>query len=144
MDTQKAETFSQTVTYIAGPTDTRCKWWEAIIPDELDISHLEEKAPFTYLRNGQDLELDVGTMIISSEAMHHRNDRGYSTKLGLATSKGMRWISPNMKIKQFIKENGSRELMKGSGDVIGVIRMALWIMQQEDREEAFKLLEKVS
>jgi hypothetical protein len=45
-----------------------------------------------------------------------------------------------MEIKQYIKANGGKHLMKGSGDVTAVIRMAIWLKEQPDLEVAYSEL----
>lgn len=130
-----------TITHIAKPADSRCAWWQAEIPNTLSIDDLKEKnVKLEYYKRGQDLELPIGTMIIDSEANHHRNNRGFTVNLGLVTSEGMRWICPTLEIKKFIKTQGHTELMVGSGDVCGAFRIALYLREQEDMFEAFKTL----
>lgn len=130
----------ETVTYIAKPVDNQCRWWSAILPD-LDASSLEKDSlDLTYLRRGADLELTYGQMIIDSEANHHSKSRGYTVCLGIALADKIVWIAPTMGIKMHIKANGGKNLMKGSGDVNAVVRMAIWLRQSEDLEAAIKSL----
>jgi hypothetical protein len=119
----------QTISFVAEPVDHRCKWWAMVLPESLD---LEGRINAPYLRAGSDLELPIGSMVITSEAMHHNKNRGYLTALRIALETGMEHIRPNMATKQHIKANGGQDLMVGSGDVVGVIRMAIWLRRQPD------------
>lgn len=118
-----------TISFVAEPVDSRCKWWAMVLPETLD---LEGRINAPYLRAGADLELPIGGMVITSEAMHHRRNRGYLTALRIALKTGMVCIEPTMAIKQHIKANGGQDLMIGSGDVAGVLRMAIWLRRQAD------------
>lgn len=122
------------ITYIARPQDYRCKWWSVILPQKLDP---EKHIGVTYLKRGQDLELALGTMILDSESIRHRQNRGYSVTLGVVFPDGVRWIKPSLARKQYIKRNGGGDLMRGSGDIAGVVRMAMWLRRQENLETAF-------
>lgn len=121
-----------TITYVANPIDSRCQWFSAIIePKFLDPKYLVERTPFTYLRRGQDLELEPGTFILNSEAVHHRKRRGFVVHLGVAIHDQVIWIQPTMDIKMLIKQEGHKDLMKGCGDVAACIRMAIYLSRQE-------------
>jgi hypothetical protein len=130
-----------TITYIAKPQDKRCNWWSVQLPDsglELDGERLA--AP--YLKNGADLELAPGQMIIDSEAMHHRRERGYRVLLIVALNSGeWRVLNPTAARKAYIKAHGGRDLMRESGDVNGCIRMAVWLRRQPDLDAAFAEIE---
>lgn len=137
-------TTQKTVTYIAEPESYRCQWWSAILTKNiLDIKYLEERAPFSYLKRNADLELEEGTFIIDSEAMHHRKSRGYITRLGVVSDGEVCWIKPNIEIKKHIKSKGYQDLMKGSGDVAGCIRMAIYLSRQENLAKAIKELKSL-
>lgn len=132
------ETLQSTTTYIAKPADDRCHWWSAIITNEfLDTKYLNEKPNFKYLKRGTDLELEEGTFIIDSEANHHRNSRGYTVCLGIVLNGMVKWISPSIEMKMLIKKEGHQDLMKGSGDITGCIRLALYLLRQESLLEGF-------
>lgn len=133
-----------TITHIAKSQDSRCAWWQAIIPDSLNVINLDdEKVKLNYLRRGADLELEPGTLLIDSEAMHHRKSRGYAVNIGMAFDDRVHWFSPTLKHKLYIKEKGKKELMKGSGDVAAVWRIALYLrsLTEDERIEEFKKLE---
>jgi hypothetical protein len=132
-----------TVTHIAKPIDKRCQWWQGELPKDLDIRHLIEKAPIKIFKRNADLELTPGTLLIDSEQVHHRKLRGYNVCLGFVNHNEIIWIAPTMARKQFIKNLGNSDLMKGSGDVVGAIRMALWLYRQPDIFEAFEELKNV-
>ena len=134
-------TLEKTVTYIARPQDSRCRWWSAIIePSMLEPRYLEERAPFEYLKKGMDLELAEGVYLIDSEENHHRKQRGYTVLLGRVFEGKVHWIAPDLRRKVYIKENGGQDLMKGSGDVTAILRMAMWIERQPDKQKAFNEL----
>lgn len=119
----------QTISYIAEPVDNRCKWWAMVLPETLG---LEGRINTPYLRAGSDLELPVGGMVITSESRHHRRNQGYITSLRVALETGVVTMAPTKERKQHIKDNGGQDLMVGSGDVAGVVRMAMWLRRQPD------------
>lgn len=131
-----------TITHIAKPEDNRCKWFQAKLSENLTVENLES-IKFDYYRRGADLELEIGTLLIDWEEVSHRKNRGFITMLGFVTAEGVSWIKPTMERKMFIKSEGHKDLMKGSGDVSGVIRMALFIQKQENKEEAFLKLKSI-
>lgn len=132
-----------TITYVAGPVDPRCAWWCFKLKD-LTVDHLENKPlERDFLKRGADLELEHGEMLIDSEANHHRHNRGYFVQLGVAVIDRVYWIVPSMAIKQHIKVSGGKHLMKGSGDVVAVLRMAMWIKEQPDLKSSVKKLQSL-
>lgn len=138
----------ETVSYIAGPQDDRCAWWSARLP-ELTVEHLEERISLKYFKSGSDHELAFGEMIIDSEAKHHRKSRGYDVVLGVVVCeqeglKKVTWIEPTMAIKQHIKMNGGKHLMKGTGEVAAVIRLAMWLREQKDLVAAVREILEIS
>lgn len=132
-----------TITHIAQPSDSRCQWWQGEFLNDLDVKHLEEKSPIKMFKRGADLELTPGTMLIDSEALHHRHNRGFAVNFGLVTNDRVKWVVPNMKMKMLIKEKGHKDLMKGSGDVAACVRIALYLRRQENILEAFEELSKL-
>jgi hypothetical protein len=142
MNTQQA---SQTlVTHIARPYDSKCKWWQAEIPQNLSVANLEdERLVLKYYKSGQDLELPVGKLLIDSEQNHHRRNRGFSVQIGLVTENGLDWLMPSLEIKKFIKSKGHIDLMKGSGEVAAVFRIALYLRRQENIFESFNEIKSI-
>jgi hypothetical protein len=131
----------KTVTHIAEPEDSRCRWWQAEIP-EISACDLADKVDLKYYKKGADLELTEGTMLIDSEAKHHNKMRGYVVCLGYvcAEKDKVRWIKPNLAHKKMIKAEGHQDLMVGSGDVAAVMRLAIWLRRQDDKKAAFEKL----
>ena len=121
-----------TITYIAKPMDSRCAWGSIILPDGDLTRGLTGRIAAPFLRRGADLELPPGTMLIDSEAVHHRRDRGYRVTLGIALDDTVTWMAPTLARKLWIKTHGGSDLMIGSGDVAGAIRMAIWLRRQPD------------
>ena len=127
-----------TVSYIAKPQDSRCSWWSMQLPADLELNGDRIKAP--YLRTGADLELAEGDMLIDSEAMHHRKNRGYAVSLGVCLGGAVKWLNPTAETKAYIKAHGGQDLMRESGDVAAVIRAAVWLRRQPDLATAFEEL----
>jgi|GEM_PF-4130959 len=132
----------ETVTHIAKQNDIRCKWFQAELTNLRD-EHLTEKLDLKYYFKNQDLELIPGTLLIDSEEIHHRQNRGFKVKLGIVTETEVVWMLPEMKHKMFLKDEGCKNLMKGSGNFAAVVRLALYIQQHDDKLAAFKKLEQV-
>ena len=132
----------KTVTHIAKPADSRCKWWQAELRD-LSPLDLIEKKELDYYKRGQDLELAEGVFLIDSEANHHRHSRGYTVLLGVVLGDSVKWLSPSAKIKQLIKSEGYQDLMLGSGDVVACYRIALYLSRQGNISEAFEKLKQL-
>ncbi|WP_262964340.1 hypothetical protein [Methylobacter psychrophilus] len=130
-----------TIAYIAKPVDSRCQWWSIILPTELELTSNKLSQP--YLRNGADLELIYGQMLINSEANHHNKSRGYCTSLLVSFGDEYNSLIPTSKRKKYIKEHGGQDLMHESGDVAGCVRMAVWLRRQSDLKIAFDILESV-
>ena len=123
-----------TVRYTAKPSDSRCAWWSVQLP--VDIKLNDQRIPAPYLRKGADLELKQGDMLIDSEAMHHRKNRGYQTGLIVCVNDDVEYLLPTAQRKAFIKANGGQDLMHESGDVAGCVRMAVWLRRQPDLSAA--------
>lgn len=134
-------TTNKTVTYIAKPQDSRCAWWSMMLPADLELS--ANKIPAPYLKNGADLELEYGAMLIDSEAKHHSKNRGYDVVLVVAFEEEVLFIAPTASRKKYIKEHDGQDLMHESGDVAGVVRMAVWLRRQPDLHTAFDALKNV-
>jgi hypothetical protein len=132
-----------TVEYIAEPSDLRCSWWSVILPDTgLELS--KDRLNLPYLRAGADLELRYGQMLIDSEAMHHRKNRGYRVLLIVSFGNECKSLVPTAVRKKHIKANGGQDLMHESGDVAGCIRMAVWLRRQPDLSMAFDELKSIT
>lgn len=130
-----------TITHIAKPEDSRCAWYQGQFKGEINIVALDGgKTEIKYFNKGDDLELEEGDLLIDSEAIHHRQSRGYNVNLGVVTKDKIIWIEPTMAHKMMIKEEGHKDLMKGSGQKLAVIRLAIWLRRQEN---IYKALEKL-
>ena len=124
-----------TVSYIAKPADSRCKWWSVRIPAGycrgIDLDNTSSLQPLGFLAKKADLELDDGEMIIDSEANHHAKPRGYTVQL-LVVAGGELWgRTPSAVTKSLIKQRATPEqwqkLRRGSGDVAACLRLAMAI-----------------
>ena len=128
-------------TYIAKPEDSRCAWWAICLGDDLAPQHLTEKYKTDFLKRNGDYELPVGTLILTSEEMHHRHSRGYVVGLRMIVGDNKtKSFIPTIACKRFIKEEGHLDLMSGTGDIAAVLRCALWIKRQPNAEAAFNTL----
>ena len=126
-----------TTAYIAKPSDSRCKYWAIRVPE---VATLGERIASPFLRIGADLELSDGESIITSEAYHHRKMRGFRVRLVIAINAKIYFITPTAATKKYIKENGGKDLMGGTGEVDACLRVALWLRLQTDLATAFDLL----
>jgi hypothetical protein len=124
-----------TVSYIARPADSRCKWWSVRIPAGycrgIDLDNTSGLRPLGFLAKRADLELDDGEMVIDSEANHHAKARGYTVQL-LVVAGGELWgRTPSTVTKNLIKQHATPEqwqkLRRGSGDVAASLRLAMAI-----------------
>jgi hypothetical protein len=124
-----------TVSYIAKPADSRCKWWSVRIPAGycrgIDLDNTSSLQPLGFLAKKADLELDDGEMVIDSEANHHAKARGYTVQL-LVVAGGELWgRTPSVVTKNLIKQHATPEqwqkLRRGSGDVAACLRLAMAI-----------------
>lgn len=112
------------------PQDSRCRYWAKIIrsgtplplPSDVDGAN---DVPGQYLRKGED-ELMEGDFLLEGEEMHHRKARGWTYHLTFVGQDGEAVrVSPSAERKAAMKAGGlDPELLKGSGDVAAMIRMA--------------------
>jgi len=121
---------NKTVSYVAAPCDSRCRWWSVRIPKDYDIGDLNDKEslrPLGFLKSGADIELDEGDAILDSEAVHHSKNRGYVVKIAFVINGELKWFSVNMAVKERMKEWATPEqwaiLKDGSGDVAACLRV---------------------
>lgn len=128
-----------TVSYIAKPSDSRCAWWAMQLPADIELNNQRINA--TPLLKGAILKLKTGDMLINSEANHHRKNRGYNVVLGVCVDDGVIFIKPTAQRKAYIKANGGKDLMHGSGDVARCVRMAIWLRRQPNLSDAVKALQ---
>ena len=113
------------------PIDSRCRYWAKIVRSEraLPMPACVQGAndiPGSYLQRGEE-ELLPGDVLFEGEANHHRrNDRGWTYWLAYVTKDGelMRYCSCFGAAKVQMKAQGmAPELLKGSGDVAGMVRL---------------------
>ena len=127
------------VTVIAGPRDSRCKWWCRVIragvplPLPSAVSGAGD-LPGSYLRQGDDVELEPGDVLVRGEEVNHRKQRGwtYDAKFYNENGKAGRADAPGTAdLKALLKRAAAcgvitreraKELLGGSGDVAGLVR----------------------
>lgn len=129
----------KTITHIAKPVDSRCKWFQAELRKDLTVQDLEN-TKFNYYGKNSDLELPVDTLLIDYEENHHTKNRGSTVHIGIVTENEetpVIWIKPTMEMKQIIKKEGHQDLMIGSGDIKACIRIAIYLNRQQNKLEAF-------
>lgn len=121
-----------TISYIARPSDSRCRWWSVRIPADYQITDLGDKnslKPLGYLKRGEDLELDDGEAIVDSEARHHRKMNGFRAQIGIVDGGDIYWYEPDAETKKAIKAWATPDqweiLKRGSGDIAGCLRFLL-------------------
>lgn len=114
------------------PTDRRCRYWAKIFPSAKalplpkDVQGAND-LPAPYCKRG-DEELFAGDVLIEGEANHHRRtDRGWTYWVVFVTPEGklVRYVSGFSEQKAAAKAQGlAPELLSGSGDVAGAVRVA--------------------
>jgi len=139
---KKRENIMTTLTHIACPSDTRCKWFQAELKKSLTATDLEG-TKFDYFKKNDDLELEIGTLLLDFEEISHNKHRGARVMLGLATDEKVIWIKPNIEMKKLIKSEGHKDLMVGSGLINASVRVAIYLRRQENILEAFLKLKEL-
>ena len=133
-----------TLSYIAKPADSRCKWWCKMFPAAfaagLDLSDVASIHGIAFVRKNADLELSEGDFVLDSEENSHRKARGYRVTIAQVVRSAdgvLAFVGPDgaagfssadMETKQAVKAKASKaqwaELAKGSGDVAACLRWA--------------------
>lgn len=131
-----------TLTHIANPEDSRCKWFQSELKKDLNVSDLQG-VKFEYYKRNADLELQVGTLLIDWEENHHAKQRGSTTHMGIATEEKVVWMKPTIEMKKLIKSEGHHDLMVGSGDIVACVRIAIYLNRQENKFESFIKLKEI-
>lgn len=114
------------------PLDSRCRYWakicraEQALPNPVEALRAND-LPWGYLLHGQE-ELMPGDVLFEGEANHHhRTDRGWTYWVAIVLPNGelLRLKSGFSAQKQQLKQQGmSTDLLKGSGDIAAMIRIA--------------------
>lgn len=114
------------------PFDSRCRYWAKVLrageqlPAPSQVSSASDIAS-PYLKVGEE-ELLPGDVLFEGEANHHRRtDRGWSYWLTVVTGDEtlLRFRSGFRTQKAELKAQGMPvELLKGSGDIAGMVRIA--------------------
>lgn len=117
---------------VIAPVDSRCRWWakicraEQALPDPSTVFGADD-LPGPYLRRGEE-ELTPGDVLFEGEANHHRRtDRGwwYYLRMALPNGELLELRSGFGEQKQQLKQQGMHpDLLKGSGDIAGMVRIA--------------------
>ena len=115
-----------------GPVDSRCRYWAKVsraghsLPLPEDVQGADDITG-PYLRRGEE-ELMTGDMLFEGEANHpRRTDSGwtYRVTVVLSSEKLVRLQSGFSAQKRGLKDQGmAPELLKGSGDVAAMVRIA--------------------
>lgn len=119
------------------PRDSRCRYWAKVsrsnqslpIPAEVDGAN---DIPGPYIKHG-DEELMPGDVLFEGEANHHRcTDRGWTYWVTFVDVNGelRQFTSGFAEQKSQLKRQGmSPELLKGSGDIAAMVRIAHGVRQ---------------
>ncbi len=122
----------QSHSVIIGPADSRCRYWAKTFrsDDPLPLPSLVNGANDLlgkYAQHGEE-ELTAGDVLFEGEANHHRKNRGWTYWLTVVAPNGelLRFISGNFgELKAQMKAQGmSPDLLKGSGDIAAMVRIA--------------------
>jgi len=113
------------------PRDARCRYWAKVVRAEVTLPLPDtvcgaNDIPGPYLLRGEE-ELLPGDALFEGEANHHRRtDRGWTYWLTTVTASGelLRFRSGFGTQRAQMKAQGmSPELLKGAGDVAGMVRI---------------------
>jgi len=140
---KKRDKIMTTLTHVAKPNDSKCKWFQAELKKTLTASDLEY-TKFDYFKKNEDFELEKDTLLIHYEELHHRKARGAIFLIGIVTDEKVIWLDPTIEMKKLIKSEGHQDLMIGSGKVNACIRIAVYLRRQENVLEAFIKLKQTS
>lgn len=151
METMQVETTEiTTVSHIIQREDGRCRGWAKklnagqILKLDLDKIQGANDLPGSYLKNGIDLELTpYDDFIFWGEENDHRKARGWTYRLYYPALKKMGWVGADNRIKQMIKSEGLKDLMTGSGEIAGLVRIAKYISLGLDLQEKIARKNKV-
>lgn len=122
----------QSHSVVIAPVDNRCRWWAKICRADQELPHPNDvhgasDLPGPYLQRGED-ELLPGDVLFEGEAHHHRRfDRGwwYYMRMALPNGELLELRSGFSEQKRQLKEQGiSPDLLKGSGDIAAMVRIA--------------------
>ena len=114
------------------PIDSRCRHWAKIVRagQKLPLPVLIRGAsdiPVPYANNG-DEELLPGDVLFEGEANHHsRTDRGWSYSISFVTNDGelnSLWSGFSAQKAELKKQGMGSDLLTGSGDIAGMVRIA--------------------
>src|SRR5574343_409051 len=121
------------VTFVANPIDSRCRFWAKYIPATKDLPPPSTVSgagslPGDYIRRGDDVEIMPGDYVMVGEERHHRKMHGWDYKLYACKSDG-RLISVDYtkggEVKKAIRAAGRADLLAGSGDIAAMVRYVL-------------------
>lgn len=114
------------------PRDSRCRYWAKVsrcdqsLPLPAQVNGAND-IPGAYLMRGEE-ELMSGDVLFEGEANHHRRtDRGWTYWVTYVDAEGQlqRFRSGFAEQKAQLKEQGMpTELLKGSGDIAAMVRIA--------------------
>jgi hypothetical protein len=116
-------------TYEIKPQDRRCRYWAKYIPSDIalpmpaDVSGASD-IPTQYLRAGDEIELFPGDFVFEGEANHHRRQCGWSYWIHDCDVNGVLHSREykSSRVKDFLRERGEKELLRGSGDCAAMVR----------------------
>lgn len=119
------------------PLDRRCRYWAKVsranqaLPSPEDVDGAND-IPNAYLKCGEE-ELTPGDVLFEGEANHHRRtDRGWTYWVTYVDAAGeLRQFQSGFGAqKTQLKQQGmSPELLKGSGDIAAMVRIAHGVRQ---------------
>ncbi|CAM5403781.1 hypothetical protein [Eoetvoesiella caeni] len=114
------------------PFDHRCRYWAKIIrvdealPQPVNVAGATD-IPGPYLKIG-DEELLPGDVLFEGESNHHRRtDRGWTYWISIALGSGKLLAIPSgfsAQKTQMKRQGMAPELLKGSGDIAAMVRIA--------------------
>lgn len=114
------------------PCDSRCRYWAKIVrsdqalPKPVDVSSAND-IPGPYLKVGED-ELLPGDVLFEGESNHHRRrDRGWTYWIQIVLQNGeLLFLDSGFSAQkaQMKRQGLAPELLKGSGDVAAMVRIA--------------------
>lgn len=149
--------YAQTRSYVARPSDSRCRYWAKLVTPEncagVRIEAVEgaEGIPAPYLRKGADIEIPIWGAIVEGEEEHHRKARGWKFAALLAVPRESKKAPGEPALialpygaeqKKIIKRLRP-ELAAGSGEHAAIMRSLIFVVgapTDSDLEREARLL----
>lgn len=134
----------ESLTYVAKPTDAKCRYWCKVITPHMDLPlpgtvDGANDLPGEYLRKGDDVEVFEGNIVLEGEEVSHNKKRGWAYNYGTLSLKksdpsgqaiGLTWDHADpADVKDACRKAGRKDLLAGRGDVAALVR-EIWARRE--------------